>query len=430
MQAFLIALSNTPLLHAAVLRRFLVILSVSFGCLTAQAGGDDRFGFATHFEQGWSYTAMMPPIAACGVSYVRDDLYAGHWEISPGVYVQPAFDLGWLNAAKANGLKVVGILGPNGNYANNYDPVAMANLAVWIARTGLVTAFEITNEPNNAYAAYVGSGSIWQAKLVALSNAVAAAVHALNPSIQVIGLDGQGGQIFNMLVPGTTINGVVYHPYPNSNFIPETTYEWQYLDYGSWIQALVAKTTLPKWETEWGIGTWSSFNQTNQAVFIARRLLQESGLGVEHSFIYEFADNGSEPYGVESMNPMTPKRSYSVVQRIISTLAGVKGGTSFVTVNSVANGNLADVKAFAYQGSINKTVMAFWFGNHDPRTPPAASTCQLTLTVANPITNSYLMSAPTGTTVPLSSYQTSWNGTQLTITGLPITDQPQIVVLQ
>jgi hypothetical protein len=429
--SFLVPLFR-PLLRLTVVRRLRAILCLTFGCLTAHAGGDDRFGFATHFEQGWSATAMMPAIAACGVSYVRDDLYANHWETSPGVYVQPAFDLGWLNAAKANGLKVVAILGPNGNYPNNYDPVAMSNLAVWIAKTGLVTAFEITNEPNNAYAAYVGAGTIWQTKLVALTNAVAAAVHAYNPSIQVIGLDGQGGQIFYMLSLGTgTMDGVVYHPYPNSNFIPETTYEWQYLDYGSWVQALVAKTTLPKWETEWGIGTWSSFNQTNQAVFIARRLLQESGLGIEHSFIFEFADNGSDPYGVESMNPtMAPKTAYYVVQRIISTLASVQGGTSFVTVNSVANGNVADVKAFAYQGSIKKTVVSFWFGNHDPRTPPAASTCKLTFTVPFTTTNSYVMNAITGTRVPVSSYQWSRNGTQYSIAGLPISDQPQIIVMQ
>jgi hypothetical protein len=52
--------------------------------------------------------------------------------------------MGWLNAAKANGLKVVAILGPNRHYKDNYDPVAMSNLAAWIAKTGLVTAFEIT----------------------------------------------------------------------------------------------------------------------------------------------------------------------------------------------------------------------------------------------------------------------------------------------
>ena len=42
----------------------------------------------------------------------------------------------------------------------------MSNLAAWIAKTGLVTAFEVTNEPNNVYASY--EGSMWQTKLVTL----------------------------------------------------------------------------------------------------------------------------------------------------------------------------------------------------------------------------------------------------------------------
>jgi hypothetical protein len=303
----------------------------------------------------------------------------------------------------------------------------MSNLAAWIAKTGLVTAFEVTNEPNNAYAAY--KGSTWETKLVALTNAVTAAVHAVNPSIQVIGLGGQGTQIFNMLAMGTTMNGVVYHPYANGNYIPETTWEWEYLDYGSWIQVLDSKTRLPKWETEMGIGTTATFTNTNQAEFIARRLLQESGLGVEHSFIYEFEDNGPELYGVDFSNPTAPKTAFYVVQRIISALASVKGGTSFVTVNWVANGDVADVKAFAYQGSINKTVVAFWFGNHDPRTPPAASTCKLTFTVPHPHTHSYVMNAITGTQVPVSSYKWSQSGTQFSVAGLPISDQPRLMVV-
>ena len=142
--------------------QLLVMLSITIGCVTLRAG-DDRFGFATHFEQGWPTNPDMQDIASAGVSYIRDDLNAGNWEPRPGVYVLPSSDMAWLNSAHANGLKVVGILGPNSLYKDNYDPTAMSNLATWIAKTGLVTAFEIVNEPNNAYAAY--EGSTWESKV-------------------------------------------------------------------------------------------------------------------------------------------------------------------------------------------------------------------------------------------------------------------------
>src|ERR1700751_2308866 len=337
--------------------RLLIVLGVTLVCMTLRAG-DDRFGFAPHFEQGWPTNPDMQDIAAAGVSYIRDDLNSGNWEPRPGVYVLPPSDMAWLNAAKANGLKVVGILGPNSLYKDHYDPTAMSNLATWIAKTGLITAFEITNEPNNAYAAF--EGPTWESKLVTLTNAVTAAVHAVNPSIQVIGLGAQGTQIFDMLAMGTTMNGVVYHPYGNGyGFIPETTYEWEWRVYAPWIQAIDGQTSLPKWETEWGIGTNSTFTNEDQADFIARRLLEEAALGVEHSFIYEFQDNGTELYGVASANPTMAKISYYAVQRIISTLSGVYGGGSVVAVNSVTNGDFSDVEAFAYQGSGTKTVVAF-----------------------------------------------------------------------
>jgi hypothetical protein len=420
--------SNWSALFLAALRRFGFLLSFVIGCSTTHAG-DDRFGFATHFGQGWPNSPTMQAIASSGVSYIRDDLNSGDWEPTRGTYVRPTWAMGWLNAAKTNGLKVVAVLGPNSLYTDKYDPVAMSNLAVYIANTGLVTAFELTNEPNNAYASY--EGSTWQTKLVTLTNAVSVAVHAVSPSIQVIGFGAQGGQIFNMLAAGTTMDGVVYHPYANGGSVPETTYEWQYLDYGSWIQALGLKAALPKWETEWGIGTSSAFTNANQANYIARRLLQESGLGIEHSFIYEFQDNGTEYYGVDS-NPSVPKAAFYVVQRIISALAGVQGGAGFVTVNSVANSDLADTKTYEYQGSV-KTVVSVWFGNHDPRTSPPPSTCSLTFTLLHPQIpqpSSYVMNAMTGTQVALSSYTCSQIGNQFTVAGLPISDQPLMIVLQ
>ena len=85
--------------------RLLVLLAMTAGCVTLHAG-DDRFGFATHFEQGWPTNPDMPDIAAAGVSYIRDDLNAGNWEPKLGTYVWPASDLAWLTAAQANGLKI------------------------------------------------------------------------------------------------------------------------------------------------------------------------------------------------------------------------------------------------------------------------------------------------------------------------------------
>ena len=94
--------------------------------------------------------------------------------------------MGWLNAAKANGLKVVAILGPNKKYADNYDPIAMSNLAAWIAKTGLVTAFEITNEPNNTYESY--EGPTWRAEIFDTHERGYQCCSRCEPSVQVIGL--------------------------------------------------------------------------------------------------------------------------------------------------------------------------------------------------------------------------------------------------
>jgi hypothetical protein len=139
-------------------------------------------------------------------------------------------------------------------------------------------------------------------------------------------------------------------------------------------------------------------------------------------------DNQSERYGVYS-NSTTPKPAYYVVQRIIAALAGAQGGTSLVTVSAVANGDVADVKAYAYQGT-SKTAVAVWFGNHSVGTPPPSSTCTLTFTVTSPYSHPYVLNPMTGTQVPLSTYKASASGNQVKVAGFPISDQPLIIILQ
>ena len=70
-------------------------------------------------------------------------------------------------------------------------------------------------------------------------------------------------------------------------------------------------------------------SQETQAVYILRRILQSDGIGVEHSFIYDFKDDGTDPYSdYENFglvkNDRSPKESYFAVQRLTGLLAGMR----------------------------------------------------------------------------------------------------------
>jgi hypothetical protein len=401
---------------------------------------DLRFGFATHFDQGWS-VSLMPAIAGTGVGWIRDDFNWSFVEQTKGVYQVGNIKPFWATA-HANGLKCVGIIGSNSIYTNPYDPTGMSNFCAWLAVQGNVApdVFEIVNEPNNI-AQFAGANSGGNTSnlntLVTLTNAVRASVHAVNPNIAVIGLGEQGSDILYMLSNGAVVDGVVYHPYDTGDAqpatdIPDTAYEPPYTQYYNWIIAIQAATTLPLWETEWGVGTINGFTQDNQADYLVRRLLVAALLGVEHTFIYEFRDNSaSDLFGVYDINSV-PKTSYSAVTNTLATLNGVIGDTvNPGTLNSVANGNTGDVDLGIYRGT-NKTVVASWFHQSSPSAPPASSTASITFTVSSPYTvgASTVYDPIAGTRIPLSTYNTTVNGNAVTVTGLPISDHPLLIVLQ
>jgi hypothetical protein len=95
-------------------------------------------------------------------------------------------------------------------------------------------------------------------------------------------------------------------------------------------------STEKLWHTEWGYSTVEAkpekrqraLSQDTQAVYIVRRILQSYGIGVEHTFIYDFKDDGTDPYSDYEnyglvKSDRSPKESFFAVQRVARLLAGM-----------------------------------------------------------------------------------------------------------
>jgi hypothetical protein len=405
--------------------------------------GDTRFGFATHFGQGWSKT-LMPAVAATGVGWIRDDVSWASMNPSNGVFQTDTTDDGWLQAAGAAGLQVVAIIGSNAAVGTNppYDPTQMAAFCAWFAGhyAGIVGAVEILNEPNNISAFNTTAG---EQNYITLVNTVYAAVAVTNTNCQVIGLGYQGSTILNLL-PQATMNGVVVHPYDpgtSPDIVPELVYEPPYNtytnEYPQWIAALNAATALPIWETEWGAETVTGLSQDQQACYLLRRLCMLTAFNVEHSFIYEYMDNsGTDLFGV-TLSGGAFKLAYGLYMRFINAMQGVTGTanqytTSGLTISNVSVTYTAPVQPFGYlyTGS-TKTIAAYWVGNASVNAPPTSGTCTVSFPYTGTFSNSsYLYDLILCVSTPLSAYSHTLSGGVMTISGLPLSDHPKIVVIQ
>jgi hypothetical protein len=439
-----------------VVMRLLAILSVVIGCMSAHAG-DDRFGFATHFDQGWSPSTVMPLITPTGSAWIRDDVGWSNIEHQgKGIYGLYSGAIAWLQAAHNNGLKVVGCVqagGPNATaryyspsaswYPNPYDVQGFANACAWLAvqtntdGTPLLAAMEILNEPNNGFQSYeksIGRGSCWLQDLTTFTNAAYAAIKKANPSMTVIGAGVQGDWIHQLINMGITLDGIVSHPYDLGTNIPETTYEWQYRDFQQFVTAYRTWTKLPMWNTEQNISNGDEFAE---AVWIARRLLLAFGLNVEHNFIYDFMDSSSQ--GVIYPN-LKPKQAYNVTNRLVPALAGLSSIGSVVTVAAYdANWDAADFKGFVFNAAgFNPTVAAVWFGNHNTTTgrpKPSVATLSFPGTSSRTSGQTTILDLLTGTTTSVlepgvanPNNAPQWVGT--TIANITVSDTPILIIVQ
>ena len=394
-----------------------LILAVSCGgCLAQQPSEvnssvrDDRIGVSVHFSQGWSIDSVMPMIAQLGIGWIRDDLSWAELERQKGVYEIPKKTRLWINAARRHGLKVLLILNfANPLYSDPYDPKAYARAAAWLAKElkDEIHAIEVLNEPNNfgfrdtyggAWNGFEPDQSVspYVRRYVDLLNAAARAIKASNPSMQVIGLGAPPPASFRMIELGLArgVDGITDHPY--SSGMPEIIPYSADADRikrdgiatadasGTFVsqvsmfrtQARKFGATQAVWHTEWGHPTTRSrpeklgLSEEGQAAYILRRLLESRAIGVQHTFIYLFKDEGLNPYSdYENFglvrNDLSRKQAYFVIQRATNLLSATEavqaGNGAQIKVDHTTTQSGLDPRCYTFASSNKRTVLvAFW----------------------------------------------------------------------
>ena len=391
---------------------FVMATHVRAQAVPERLGRDDRIGVCTHFSQNWSVEEIMPLVAKSGAGWIRDDFNWADLEPTPGNYQIPSKTKGWIRAAREMGLKVDLILAyGNPAYTDRYDTAAYAKAAGWLAREGAndVQAIEILNEPNNFGFRKIyggswngneinGSVSPYLQKYVQLLNGAAREIKLANPHMTVIGLGAPAPASFRMIALGLApeVDCLTDHPYSGSlpELIPYAGTPYFLLRDGiatadangtlasqvSMFRAQARKwgATAKLWHTEWGYATVRAnpdkhkpgLSEDTQAVYILRRILESVAIGVERTFIYDFKDDGADPFSAYDnfglvKNGRSPKQAYFALQRVTSMLAGTDAvapdkQASIENDADIEKGSLGH-RCYTFSSSDGqRTVIAFW----------------------------------------------------------------------
>jgi hypothetical protein len=423
----------------------------------------------------------MPLIARSGVGWIRDELGWAALEPSPEKYQIPLQTRVWIGAARRAGLKILLILGyGNRAYPDHYDTAAYAKAAGWLARelAGNIDAIEILNEPNN-FGFRTTFGGAWNGKepnnavspyvrkYVDILNAATKEIKLANPQMTVIGLGAPPPASFRMIALGLApeLDGLTDHPYSSHNQIPElipygatpvmllrdgiatADVQGTFTSQVSMFRAQAKKygSTEKLWHTEWGYSTveakpekrQQALSQETQAVYILRRVLQSDGIGVEHTFIYDFKDDGTDPYSdYENLglvkNDRSPKASYFAVQRLTGILAGMPVAApnqqAWVESGQASQKDGLGPQCYTFASPDRQTrAVAFWEAK--PWEPGAGlSTAVLTLPLANDPAHLVLNDLLTGKETPVP-WKRSGDEGHISIT-VPLSATPQLLIVR
>lgn len=332
------------------------------------------FGTGVHFSYGrngafagWKdYEGLLDQIAAAGLTWVRDGVTVR--KAADGKPQVDPYDLGWLQAARARGLKPIVILWMNAEESPRDFATTAAQVATQL--DGIAAVFELGNEPNN-FGGWIkkfggtwngkeadNSTSAWVKAHLASSNAAAEAIRAVRPDATVIALGAVPPTNFRAIDLGlsTAIDGVVDHPYAGCMPAERVPYGRGLEkrdgvavgdEVGSFIglirsyQEKFAKSATPRavWITEFGWPTYifngtneaehgAGFSERAQAVYFVRRWLLGLVVGVPASCQYDFIDDYGSVSGQTEANfgmiraDRSRKPSFIATQHLTSLFNG------------------------------------------------------------------------------------------------------------
>jgi polysaccharide biosynthesis protein PslG len=345
----------------------------------AEAASDYPSGpaFGVQFHGMWSkYSAaqrtdVLTKLKAAGTQWIRLDL---GWAM-----LQPSgagsFDMGWgvpftdsvIDEIHADGFHLLVTFWRTPGWANANagettlptNPADYANAIKWAAGryAGKVNAWEVWNEPNEPYS-MTGTDP---AKYAALLRAAYPAVHAGDPSAQVVfGGPSENDAPWIAKAYAAGIHGsfdvMATHPYMGpSDAAPETAddgtiYKLTHVTAVHNLMTQYGDGDKPIWFTEFG---WSSHSNTSgmanwelgvtpqtQGDYLVRtlKLLKASYPYVTNAFWYEASDQNTgttsniDNYGLLTSS-FVPKPAYAAVQTYLASLATTTTTTTTTTTS-------------------------------------------------------------------------------------------------
>ncbi|MFZ4551247.1 MAG: cellulase family glycosylhydrolase [Aquabacterium sp.] len=335
------------------------------GLSHAQTTFGDTLCLGVKFAQGQPLTEL-PTLQELGVRWVRDVVFWGQVELSPGKFNDelPAAVQRRLQYYREHQIGVIMILGlgnsraypdTGANPLASISPDRFSDYALYMARklqeSGVQFALEVWNEPHNTLSQKVGGHwagahpSPWVDHYVRMVNLTVQKVRQFDSTINIFSQDDMWVPHYWFMEAGLTpaITGFTVHPYNGAAKGPEITavgYETDWTrpfhvvdpdrSFRSAVKRLQAqglkklRHNTPIWITEWGWpvgGDWNGQKLTPEdvAMMLPRAFIVAAAAGVDKTCWFSAQDSVDGPMGL-SDNQLQRRPAYQAMRTLSQQL--------------------------------------------------------------------------------------------------------------